>query len=879
MKWIHGARARLRLLRRAEAERRMDEEIRFHIDMATEANLRAGMSPAEARRRARVAFGGVEGHREALRDGRTFPWTTGVSLDLRLGVRMLVKHRGLTLIGGFAMAVAIAIGAMAFEAAGEMLRSALPMDEGDRVVSIQYATDNTGNPERRVLHDFAAWRGELASVRELGAFRQMGRTLLRGAGEAEPVRVAEITASGFDLARTPPLLGRRLVPDDERRGAPPVVVIGHDVWRSRFAGDSGIVGRAINLGGTAHVVVGVMPRGFEFPLYHQFWTPLRIDPAEHRRLEGPSLYVFGRLAPGATLTEARAELATVARRTAAAHPGMYDRLRLVANPYPHEHLFVDDPVIKRTLWIARFLVGALLVIVAINLAILFYARTVARSGEITVRNALGASRRRILSQLFLEAFVLSVLGAAAGLLFAQLALGRIQAFTDRVERLPYWVDLNLSGATVVYALGLAVLAALIVGVLPGLKATGRGLQGSLRDLGGGTGARLGRTWTLLVVTQIAITVALLPLAGLLAWQVVRMELSGPGFAAGEIVVGTVELDEEAADVEGAALTARARARQLALVGRLESEPGVSAVALSSRVPMIEEERRIQLEGEPGVAPEVGMIRVSPELFAAYEARILAGRALHAGDGGGTARRVVVSRNFVERVLGNGAALGRRFAYADEPAVAYEIVGVVSDFPAFAPPPVGDAEARVYHPLAPGDLNQVTVSIRLRGGIPDGFARRVREIGAGIDPALELRGLQPLDEFYQEQRSFWRYIAWGFSLLTGSVLLLSAAGIYSMMSFTVAQRTREIGIRAALGAPARRILVGIFARVMRQLAIGVCAGSLLSGVLFARAGLGVGKAVVLFAAVAAVMSLVGMVAAFGPARRTLRIQPVEALRAG
>jgi hypothetical protein len=310
---------------------------------------------------------------------------------------MLVKHRGLTLVGGFAMAVAIAIGATFFEVMTEMLNPALPLEDGDRVVALQYATAIPGSPERRVLHDFVAWREELVSVEQLTAFRTAQHNLASGNAPPEPITVAEITASGFPVARTPPLLGRYLLPADEREGASPVVVIGYQAWQSRFAGDPHIVGRTIKLGGMARTVAGVMPDGFTFPLDHQFWIPLRANPLEYGRLQGPELHMVGRLAPGVTWEGAQAELDTVGRRTAAAHPRTHERLRPMVLPYAREFSGLVSPGRVWMVRIAQLLIGGLAFVVAVNLAILIYARTVTRLGEIAVRTALGASRRRILA--------------------------------------------------------------------------------------------------------------------------------------------------------------------------------------------------------------------------------------------------------------------------------------------------------------------------------------------------------------------------------------------------------------------------------------------------------------------------------------------------
>ena len=871
----------------------MHEEMRFHIEMEAERLVREEeLHPDEARRQAYVRFGGLEKYKEQGRDTRGLRWVDAVSLDARLGFRMLVKYRGLTLVGGFAMAVAIAIGAMFFEVMTEVLNPALPLEEGERVVAVQFATAVLGSPERRVLHDFVALRDELVSVEQLAAFRTAQHNLLTGTGPAEPVEVAEMTASGFAVARTPPLLGRYLLPADEREGAPAVVVIGHQTWLSRFGGDPQIVGRTIHLGGIARAMVGVMPDGFRFPLDHQFWIPLSANPLQYERRQGPQLHLFGRLARGVTMEQAQAELTIIGDRAAAAYATTHERLRPIVLPYTHEPFGLDSPIRVWTVRIAQLLIGALAFVVAVNLAILIYARTVTRLGEIAVRTALGASRRRILAQLFIEALALTAVGAAAGLVLAAIALGRLQSLILSNGALPFWVEFDLSVGAVVYALGLAVLAAAIMGVLPGLKATGRGVTASLQELNGRAGTRLGPVWATLVVAQIAVAVAVLPVAVYMSWHVARLEIGWPGFAADEFLIGTLALNDEAAPVDAN----RVRARQLELVSRLETEPGVSAVTFSSFVPGFAGSRRIQFEEGARVrdagTPEPSTLEVGLGIFDAYGAGIVAGRAFNTADLG-AANAVIVNRTFVREYVGpstargvhpelrrgmdDGSALGLRFRYA-RAREWYQIVGVVRDFPSLSPAPFSDGEPTVYHPAAPGDVHPVVLSVRFNGAIPAGAAGRVRAAGAEVDPALQLRRVMPLSEFYGGVRSFWRYVAWGIGSLTASVLLLSAAGIYALMSFTVAQRTREIGIRAALGADPRRLLLGIFGRVLRQLALGLLAGSLLSGVVFSSAGIGAGRAAGLLLAVAALMLIVGLLAALGPARRSLRIQAIEALRA-
>lgn len=535
----------LRLLsffRSGRAEAELAREINAHLQLLEDDFLAQGMSPAEARSAARRAFGGVEQVKEHQRDARSFRWLDSWWLDCKLGARMLVKYPGLTLVGGVGMAVAIAIGAV-FAATAATVDAKLPLEEPESIVAIEVWDTAVNNQQRRILHDFAAWREELRSVETLGAYKSGRRNLIVPGGPAEIVEVAEMTASGFQLARVPPLLGRPLVEADERKGAPPVVVIGYGMWRTHFASDPRVVGREVRLGNAVHTVVGVMPEGFAFPMYHRMWTPFRADPLNYERRQGPGIFVFGRLAPGFTLEDAQAELAAFGQRTAAASPRTHERLRPRVMPYTYQ-LF-DDMEGWEVLF-TQILVLLLLVVVCANVAILVYARTVTRLGEITVRNALGASRRRIVGQLFMEALVLSAVAAAAGLAIADLSLMKLDSILRGATGglMPYWIHLGLSSTTVAYALGLAVLAAVIVGVVPGLQATGRRLQLRLSELGGSTSLRLGRTWNALIVVQVAFSVALLPAALAMAGQSVRYGTAEPGFAAEEFLTAYLGMDRE-----------------------------------------------------------------------------------------------------------------------------------------------------------------------------------------------------------------------------------------------------------------------------------------------------------------------------------------------
>ena len=304
-------------------------------------------------------------------------------LDFKLGLRMLVKYPGLTLVGGLGMAVAIAIGAGFFAFFYSHLYPTLPLEEGDRIVALENWDVVVNNEERQSLHDFVTWRGEMETVEDVAAFRTIGRNLIVPGGPAQPVPIARMTASGFRVARVPPLLGRYLVDEDEQAGTPPVIVIGHDVWQTRFAGERDVVGREVRLGSTVHTVVGVMPEGFAFPMNHRFWTPLRANPSDYERGQGPEIFIFGRLAAGVTLDEAQAELTVIGQQSAAAFPETHEQLRPQVLPYTYPLIDIQD---VSAWWVARMqlFVSLLLVVVAVNVAVLAYARTATRRGEIAV---------------------------------------------------------------------------------------------------------------------------------------------------------------------------------------------------------------------------------------------------------------------------------------------------------------------------------------------------------------------------------------------------------------------------------------------------------------------------------------------------------------
>lgn len=803
-------------------------------------------------------------------------------LDFKVGLRMLARYPGLSVVGTVAIAIAIALGTVYFEALNKWQNPRLPIRDGDRVVSIRNWDANEQRPEGRSLYDFAVWREQVKTVGNLGAAILFVRNLATEDGRVEPVQGAEVTANAFALMGTAPLLGRTLTPQDEQPAEPPVVVISHTLWESRFAGDPGVVGRTVKLGTSPATIVGVMPEGFGFPVSQRIWTPLRADGSALAPRTGPPVSIFGRLAPGASMDEAQAELNGIAARIAADNPETHKHLRPRVTPYAKPLVGGGQAqMLRNMLYVVNGIFLMLLAIVSTNVATLVFARTATRGWEITVRSALGASRGRIVMQLFIEALVLAGLAALLGLIIAKVALVWGLSLLAGSDAMPFWINDNLSWKTVLYTALLTLFGAAIIGILPALRVTRINVQDALRSEGAArSGLRFGGFWTTVIVVQVAITVALLPLAAGGVFESNRFRQRAEGIGAERYLTASVGMDREDHGTDSTAFAARSRNSFDELERRLSAEPGVEHVAFADRLP-VEDQFKYQIEVDTMLgAPATGLrrstlVHVSGGFFAAFGTSVVAGRDFVPLDFE-TGRVLMVNESFARHVFGGRNPIGQRIRIAggeDMSAAGeewYEVVGMVRDFGWQLPRP--EEQSAMYRPRLP--MPDANVSLAARVGDPEAFATRLRAIAAGVDPTIRLTDVQPLTQMGGgEAKTNWTLtsVAW---LISFVVLMLSATGIHALMSFTVARRTREIGIRVALGARPGRIVTGIFSRAFLQIGAGVLAGSALA----ALVGLGSTRQVMLLLAADGVMLVVGLIACAVPLRRALRIEPTEALRA-
>ncbi len=827
--------------------------------------------------------------RDALHPSAGF----GVSrIDVKLALRMLVKYPGLTCVAVFALSIGIPAGIAPLHVANA-IEAPLPVQESNRLRALLYWSADNRVPT--TFDDFARWRDTLTSFETLAAWRAATYNV-EAAGTVAPVTGAEVTASTFEVLRARAAHGRVLQPSDETTGGPLVAVIGHDLWRSGFGGDIGIIGRAIRIGDSRYTVVGVMPEDFFFPARQQLWLPLRERFAAGPRQPRRPLAIFGRLADGVSPGEAQAEVnATGGRPQAQAQT----RAPLTAVVAPAPHMVIGFPKggmrAQPEFRLVQILAIVPLLVACLNVGLLIAARTAARSSEFAVRTALGASRRRIVSQAFTEALVLAVLATGMGLLLFQALVSRYAP--SALGSLPHWIDPGLAAATVFQALGLAVASAVAAGVVPALWLTARPVQPSIQHAGAQrSGVRFGGWPGALIVVDVAIAVAAVGFTAALAHKVNDvMTPNAAGIQAGqflsaELRLPGIETSPGAGGPDAREFKARLAAIQRRLVERLEEEPGVRDVVIADALPRMQHAiRSIEVEQAEAYTGsnrlKVRAARVAPGFFSALDQPLVAGRPFNSGDLRDGAANVIVNTTFVEKALNGENPIGRRVRYlsspGEKPGPWYEIVGVVGHLGMHVLMP--DDDQGLYHPAAPGAIYPVQLGIHVAGN-PESFTPRLRQIAHEVDPFAAISSPAALDTVVEGDWYLVAAAAMGGVVLVGILLTLAASAIFSLLSFAVTQRTREIGIRVALGADRRNIATVIAQRALAQVGLGVLLGMPLAGWLFYailedRGVSHAGWSGTLLAIVlgVGVLALIGLAACAVPTARALRIRPGEAMK--
>lgn len=875
------------LFHRDQLEREMREEFQHHLAQRAEALVRAGLTPDEAAIQARREFGHQGSYREQVREAvglATFAQLRFSWIDVKVALRLLRKHPMLNLAAVFALAVGIPVG-LAPSHVARAIEKPLPGDTDNRLRAIRHWDPLSSAVAPTWDDDFTFWAQTLRSFSSLGAFRTSSYSVAAADGQAAPATGAQLTSSVFPMLGARPLLGRVLEDGDFVAGAPDVVVIGYDLWSSRFGQDPGVLGRSIRIGRTFHVVVGVMPRGFAFPASEALWLPLRLTSVGGQN-ERMRVQVLGRLAGGVSERQAQAELSSLgqppATSTASANE-VGERARLRAEVVPFGLLYLGLPAggldsLPEFRWV-QALMFVLLLVACGNVAMLVFARTATRLRELAIRTALGASRARIISQIFVEALLLSVIAAGVGVVFFDWALGHVNlAGLAGESRLPYWLSLGLTRETALRALAFAAVSATVAGVLPAIVITGRGIAQHIR---GGSRVRFGRLTGTLVVADIAVSVAAVGMAFAVSGHATDLDAANraTGIPASEYLAVEFRLPEGA----------RA-STQRELVAALEREPGVRRVAVGDALPRMEHHSRpYELDGvdrAPDAPPRwTRVARVDVDFFDALGTPILRGRDFVRTDvEQGGSQVAIVNTAFVERALGGRDPIGRRVRFptvADTGQAAwYEIVGVVGPLGVNLMNP--DRGEAVYLPAAPGTINPMQLAVHTVVP-PATLTGRVRELAMVVNPDLVMGRASVLSEVRQGDWYLVMGLAAGLLVLVGVLVALATSGLYAMLSLSVTERTREIGIRAALGASRAMLLLTILKRSLVQIGVGAVIGLPIAArsvfELTAEGGGSVTQSTgVALGLSAGIVLLVSLGSCLAPTRRILAIEAREAMHA-
>jgi len=869
--------------RRRERELQLDEEIAGHLAMATRDRVARGQSPREAEAAAKRELGNEALIKEVTREKWGWPSLERMLQDARYAVRLLRRSPAFTLVAVATLGLGIGANTAIFSVVHGVLLRPLPFPESGRIVALQtLITRPVRHAASGSYPDFFDWRSQSKSFEAMASRRGVGFTLT-GTAQASHVQAQAVSSDFLSVLRAAPLLGRGFLPEDDRPGAR-VALLAHAFWLSRFGADPGIVGKTIGLDGREHTVIGVMPPGVQFPLDEapsDLWTSIAMDAegdepwTANRGLT--TLDVVGRLKPGVSLAAAQAETNGIARNLARQYPDD-NRDRDEIRVQPELERIVGD--VRAPLLVLLGAVGGILLIACANVASLLTARASARRRELALRAALGAGRGRVLRQLLTESLILSLLGGGAGLLLAAGGMRLLLRFSP--ERIPRLEQVGLDGTVLAFTFGVSLLTGLLFGAAPALRLARADLWTRLQEGGrGGEEPGSNRFRSGLVVAQTAIAVILLTGAMLLLESFRRLRSVDPGFSAENVTTFHLSLPEPEYDV------ARQRRFYDELLGSIRRRPGVRSAAAIFPVPFGTSRIGISftIEGRPVAKadePAAEYRQVSPGYFETLRIPILSGRDFTDRDGPDSPPVVIVNAAFARTFFRGESAVGRRIhpgVARDGKSVVREIVGVVGDVRALAL----DAEAapEFYVPAAQLTISDMTVVARTEGS-PAALQAEARALVTAIDANVPVYRVRTLEDAIRQSIQQPRFNALLLGLFGGVALLLTGVGLYGVLGYVVAMRTREIVIRMALGARRADILGMIVRRGLGLSLSGVVVGVVAAfGVtrLFRSLLFDVAPTDPLaFAAAVLALSLVAFAASAVPAWRATRLDPMQALRA-
>jgi len=799
--------------------------------------------------------------------------------DLRHSVRMLTKNPGLTITCVVTLSLGIGLTTTMFSIINGCMFQQLPFEDSRRLMYLNRNNLEEGVEEMDVpIHDFLDWRRQQTSFEDLAGF--YGGTVNFGNTGDRAVRYqgSFITPSVFGLLGVQPIIGRIFTEEEMRPDTPHVIVVGHDVWQTRFAGDPEVVGRPVRVNGESSTVIGVMPPDFLFPYSEEVWLPLRLDPITLERGGGVWLDVMGKLKEEVTINQARAELTAIAGGLAEEYPDTNEGVGVGIKPYYDR--YVDDEL-KVLFLIMLAAVFAVLVIACINVANILLARAAMRTKEMAVRTSLGANRRRLIGQLLAEAAALSVVGALIGLGLGHVGVTLFDVAVAPSDP-PWWFDFSVDMNVVMFVVVLALISSLLSGLFPALQASRANISEVLKDdTRAASSFRMSRFSKVLVVVEIAFSCGLLFTAGLMTKSVINLNTYDYGIDSENVLTARVGL------FETDYLTEESR-RQFwqKLYTRLNAIPGVVSASLATHLPLSGSNGGdFVVEGEE-YPPETDYPftrtkAVTPGYFKTFGIKVLQGREFTSTDYADGLLVGLVNQSFAERFMPGESPLGRRMrsANAEPDDPWYTIVGVVAD-EWLTNEAQNEDHQTVYGCLFQDDARFLSLAIKTMGD-PMAMAPRVRDEVMAIDNDLPIYWVWPITQVIDERKSVFE----AFSVLmiaAGFIaLFLGSVGLYGVIAFSVSRRTQEIGVRMALGAQPGQVLKMILRQGSLQLGTGVIIGlglalALAQGMRLLLIGVAPTDLTV-FAAIVSVLVATGVLACFIPARRATRIDPANALR--
>ncbi|HEX2270223.1 MAG TPA: ABC transporter permease [Pyrinomonadaceae bacterium] len=864
------------LTHKHQLEDELDEEMRFHLERDIERNIQNGMTPEAARYAALKAFGAMDQSKEECRDARGVGPLENTLRDITYSLRVLLKSYAFTIVVVLTLALGIGANTAIFSFANGILLRPLPYPQSDRLAVLDETAPKRGIDSMGISYpNFLDWREQNKVFEDIAVYFDTNRFALSGAGEPVEIRGTRLSQGTFEILRVSPQLGRTFTASEDRPNEDNVVILGHDLWQRTFGGDPQIIGKKIVLSNRQRTVVGVMPPGFRFPEISELWVPVALTPQIFTHTDH-GLNGIARLKDGVTFAEAQVEMNNIAARIEQQNPVTNEGLGVKVTSL-HDNLTGDY---REALLILLGVVGCVLLVACVNVANLMLARATARQKEFALRAALGASRWRIMRQLLIESLLLALAGGVLGFALSLLALHLL--LTAIPIQLPFWMDFGIDLRVLLFTAGITLLTGAIFGAVPALQSARVDLNDTLKEGGRGAIGFRGRSRSLLVVTEIALSLVLLVGAGLMIQSFLRLRRVNIGLDTKNVLTASVILPSAKYRVED-----QRTAFFKQLIERVRVLPGVEAVSATATLPLGGGVwgRSLTVEGFPvlsvGQAPIIQHTVVTPDYFRTMGITLLAGRDFSETDTKDSLKVTIVDERLAREYWPNESAIGKRvrFGPPEDNEPWHTIVGVVKTVRHERMQE--DTEKSVYLPHAQIPVSGLSLVVRTAAADPLQMVGAIRREVAQIDPDQPMSEVSTMEAVVAE--SIWqpRLYAMLFAVFAGGALVLALIGIYGVMAYLVQTRTHEIGVRMALGATARDVFKLIVGRGMKLTVIGVLIGlagaialtRLMHSLLFNTSA----TDPITFIIISLLLSLAAFLACYIPARRAAKIDPLIALR--